>query len=95
MNGKVSNRSFVTFAELVLFACGASVSLRAKNAGPSLLSNAPGLVQKYHLNFTAWSFHTRATPSLLLDWAYTPTPFWGQFLKDALAGKEFELTKLH
>jgi len=56
--------------------------------------NALGLVQKYHLHFTAWSFHTGATPSLLLDWAYTPTPYWGQFLKDALAGKQFELQKI-
>ncbi|HEY9250485.1 MAG TPA: cellulase family glycosylhydrolase [Rariglobus sp.] len=53
-----------------------------------------GLIQKYRLNWTGWSFHTWATPVMLADWNYTPTPFWGQPAKDALAGKKFELKKL-
>ena len=53
-----------------------------------------GLIQKYKLNWTAFSFHPGATPRLILDWSYAPTPFWGQFTKDALSGKQFELKKL-
>ena len=53
-----------------------------------------GLIQKYRLNWTGWSFHTWATPVMLADWNYKPTPFWGQPAKDALAGKQFELKKL-
>ena len=48
-----------------------------------------GLIQKHRLHYTAWCFHPRATPRLLLDWEYTPTPFWGQLVRDAMAGREF------
>jgi endoglucanase len=30
----------------------------------------------------------------ILDWQYTPTPYWGAFVKDALSGKQFELKKM-
>lgn len=50
-----------------------------------------GFIQKHRLNWTAWCFHPKATPVLISDWKYTPTPFWGQFAKDALAGKQFEM----
>jgi len=53
-----------------------------------------GLIQKYHLNWTGWSFHPKAGPRLVLDWQYTPTPFWGQFAKEALAGEQFPLARL-
>ncbi|MFA6289357.1 MAG: glycoside hydrolase family 5 protein [Opitutaceae bacterium] len=48
-----------------------------------------GLIQKYKLNWTGWSFHPKASPRMLLDWNYTPTPVWGQPAKDALSGKPF------
>ena len=51
-----------------------------------------GFIQKNHLNWTGWSFHTGATPSMLLNMTdYTPNPYWGQFVKDALAGKQFTM----
>ena len=54
-----------------------------------------GLVQKNKLNWTAWSFHDQAGPCLLLDTkTFTPTPYWGVLVKDALAGKQFEMKKL-
>lgn len=56
--------------------------------------DAIGLIQKYHLNWTAWSFHTSASPVLLQNWDYAPTPYWGEFVKEALAGKQFEMKKL-
>jgi endoglucanase len=53
-----------------------------------------GLIQKHKLNWAGWCFHPGASPRMLLDWDYTPTPFWGQPAKDALGGKQFELKKL-
>ena len=53
-----------------------------------------GFIQKYRLNWTGWCFHPRATPVMISDWKYTPTPYWGQFAKDAFAGKQFELKKV-
>ena len=48
-----------------------------------------GLIQQHQLNWTAWCFHPGASPRMLVDWNYTPTPFWGQQAKDALGGKQF------
>lgn len=48
-----------------------------------------GLIQKHRLNWTGWCFHPSASPRMLADLNYTPTTFWGQPAKDALAGKKF------
>ncbi|MDD5349040.1 MAG: cellulase family glycosylhydrolase [Chthoniobacteraceae bacterium] len=56
--------------------------------------DALGMIQKYKLHWTAFSFHTRSTPVLLSDWDYTPTPFWGAFAKDALNGKQFQMKRM-
>lgn len=56
--------------------------------------DALGMVQKYKLNWTAFSMHPKATPVLIKNWEYEPTPFWGAFVKEALAGKQFEMKKL-
>jgi len=53
-----------------------------------------GLVQKYRLNWTGWSFHPKAGPAMLSDWRYTPSSYWGAYAKRALAGEEFELKNL-
>jgi endoglucanase len=53
-----------------------------------------GLIQKYRLNWTGWSFHAWATPVMISDWDYTPTPFWGEPAKRALAGEKFELKRM-
>jgi endoglucanase len=56
--------------------------------------DALGFVQKNHLNWTGWCLHNSATPAMLLDLDdYTPTPYWGQFVKDALGGKQFTMKK--
>ena len=52
-----------------------------------------GFVQKHHIHWTGWCFHPKASPIMISDWKYTPTPFWGQFAKDALNGKQFELKR--
>jgi hypothetical protein len=56
--------------------------------------DAIGLIQKYKLNWTAFSLHPKSTPILISDWNYTPTPFWGVFVKDALSGKQFEMKRM-
>ena len=48
-----------------------------------------GMIQQHHLNWTAFSFHPTCGPNVIQDWQYTPTPYWGVFVKDALAGKQF------
>ncbi|HEY0076866.1 MAG TPA: cellulase family glycosylhydrolase [Abditibacteriaceae bacterium] len=48
-----------------------------------------GLIQKYKLHWTGWSFHPGAAPVLIKGWDYTPTPEWGDFAKRALAGEKF------
>lgn len=53
-----------------------------------------GVIQKQRLNWTAWSFHPKATPRVLLDWDYMPTPFWGVAVKEALGGKKFEAKRM-
>jgi endoglucanase len=53
-----------------------------------------GVIQKHKLNWTAWNFHPKSTPRVIEDWNYTPTPFWGAFVKKALAGEQFETKKL-
>ena len=53
-----------------------------------------GCIQKYRLNWTAWCFHPKASPCLLLDWDYTPTPYWGVPAKAALCGQSFDMKKM-
>lgn len=53
-----------------------------------------GLVQQHHYHWTAWSFHPKASPCLLSDWEYTPTPYWGAQAKAALKSTLFKPGKL-
>jgi len=53
-----------------------------------------GMIQKYKLNWTGFSFHPTCGPNAITDWNYTPSPFWGIFVKEALSGKHFEMKNL-
>ncbi len=53
-----------------------------------------GFLQKNKFHWTAWCLHPKATPVLISDWNYTPTPYWGAFAKRALAGEQFEMKKM-
>lgn len=53
-----------------------------------------GFIQKHKINWTGWCFHPSATPVMISDWDYTPTPYWGAFAKRALAGEKFEMQKM-
>lgn len=48
-----------------------------------------GLIQEYKLNWTAWCFHPSASPRMLKNWDYEPTPAWGLPAKEAMSGKKF------
>lgn len=37
------------------------------------------------MSATGWSFHPNASPSMISDWNYTPTTYWGTYAKDWLA----------
>jgi hypothetical protein len=43
-------------------------------------------IQGHQWSYTAWDLHTSAGPTLISDWNYTPSPRFGVFLKQALAG---------
>jgi len=45
-------------------------------------------IERNQFNWTAWSFHVKADPNILLDWDYTPTPEWGVYAKAALTGQK-------
>ncbi len=53
-----------------------------------------GLIQSNKLHWTAFSFHPRCGPMIISDWNFTPTPYWGVYVKEALAGKSFEMKKM-
>lgn len=53
-----------------------------------------GVIQKHKLHWTAWSFHPKASPVLLEGWDYTPNSYWGMPAKRALAGEQFETTRM-
>lgn len=53
-----------------------------------------GFIQKHKLHWTGWCLHPAASPVMISDWNYTPTPFWGAFAKRALAGEQFEMKKM-
>jgi hypothetical protein len=43
-------------------------------------------IQTNRLDWTAWSFHPSASPSLITDWDHTPSDYWGVPVKAALTG---------
>lgn len=47
-------------------------------------------IQTNRIHWTAFSFHPSCGPPMLMDrTAYTPTPFWGSFVRAALLGTRF------
>jgi hypothetical protein len=70
------------------------IPLEAQEDPGTWVPDMLGTIQKYRINWTGWSFHGWATPVLISDWNYTPTPFWGVPAKEALAGRKFEVKKI-
>jgi len=53
-----------------------------------------GMIQKYKLNWTGFSFHPKCGPDVISDWNYTPTDYWGIYVKKALAGEQFAMQRM-
>ncbi len=72
------------------------VDERTEKLGPGCTWPADmlGTIQKHKLNWTGFSFHPRCGPMVIKDWNYTPTEYWGVFVKQALEGKQFEVERL-
>lgn len=71
-------------------------SQRLEELGPNCTwpGDMLGTIQKYKLNWTGFSFHPKCGPEAISDWNYTPTPYWGTFVKDALSGKIFPVQRM-
>ncbi len=41
-------------------------------------------LESHHWNWTAWDMHPSASPDLINDWNYTPTSYFGIYVKEAL-----------
>ena len=44
------------------------------------------VIEKHDLNWVAWCMHPSAHPCVIADWGYKPTPYFGQYVLDALHG---------
>ncbi len=42
-------------------------------------------LHSHGLAWTAWDMHPSASPCLISDWSYTPTPYFGALVKEALS----------
>jgi hypothetical protein len=57
---------------------------------PSLLNwfdditSETGIHYGNQIHWTGWCFHPSASPRLITSWDYTPTPFWGKYVKERL-----------
>lgn len=61
--------------------------------GPDMIA----CIQKYHLHWTAFSFHPHCGPSLLMptsDGSFAPNGHWGAFARAALSGAQFTSDRL-
>ena len=63
------------------------------NSGPSRrvpadnwLLHVLQAIDDHQWSYTAWDLHPAAGPTLISDWNYTPSPRYGVFVKQALAG---------
>ncbi len=58
----------------------------ADASGDDWLLHVMQAIQDHNWSWTAWDFHPQAGPTLISDWNYTPTPDFGVFVKQMLAG---------
>ena len=51
---------------------------------PTWAPEVLAFIKQHQLSWAAWSFHPGASPCLIQDWNYTPTPYWGELVLQAL-----------
>lgn len=64
---------------------GSGPTNRNGTSGANWVQQTLSVIHAQGWSFTAWSFHPTAGPSLILDWNYTPTPYFGAFVKKEIA----------
>jgi len=55
--------------------------------GNSVLLHILQAIEGHRWSYTAWDLHNGAGPSLISDWNYTPSPRYGVYVKQLLAGR--------
>ncbi|HEV2471771.1 MAG TPA: cellulase family glycosylhydrolase, partial [Chthonomonadales bacterium] len=65
---------------------GAGSFGRAGNQGDQWIRSVLQILHDKRWNWIAWDMHPRAGPTLISDWNYTPTPGFGVYVKEELAG---------
>ncbi|HLV80347.1 MAG TPA: cellulase family glycosylhydrolase [Chthonomonadaceae bacterium] len=65
---------------------GFSRRRRPQQAGDQWILHVLQALQEHQWNWIAWDLHPSAGPTLISDWDYTPTPHFGIYVKEALAG---------
>lgn len=63
------------------------VSAANRNNNDDWLLHTLQILRENNWSWVAWCFHPKAGPPMLSDWNYTPTPDFGIFVKQALAGE--------
>jgi len=58
----------------------------AGETGEQWVRHVLQILHDHAWNYTAWDLHPAAGPRLIADWNYTPTPTFGVWVKQALAG---------
>ncbi len=46
------------------------------------------VLKKHDWNWCAWCMHPAASPCLIKDWTYAPTPYFGELIMSALKGQD-------
>jgi hypothetical protein len=58
----------------------------ANPSGDDWLLHVMQAIQDHKWSWTAWDFHPSAGPTLISNWDYTPTPDFGVFVQQMIAG---------
>ena len=65
---------------------GGTTAKPASSPGDDWLLHVMQVIEDHKWSWTAWDLHPQAGPTLISDWKYTPTPDFGVFVKQSLAG---------
>jgi endoglucanase len=66
---------------------GADPRLRGGESGETWVRRVLQALEDHNWSWIAWDLHPSASPCLIADWSYTPTPHFGVWVQKALAGE--------
>jgi hypothetical protein len=67
---------------------GADVNGVPQPDAPTWTANMLAWLNQHQYSWSAWSFAPNTPPSLISDWNYTPTDYFGAYVKNALAQQQ-------